>query len=176
MNFAKFLRTPFLTDHLRWLLLYKHHYHDSAQCYIFPFTFILKELRNYRLFLCPPQNWRKINQHSKLLFSKINLQFDTSDQISPYRKLNLLPVSIIYLVVFSLEMQKRLLQTKAYYKLCFSVRKETSHKHLKVAAAKRSFLNVYIIDTTCFNECFLFCLITRRHYFFMQIYRYPEIL
>ena len=26
MNFAKFLRTPFLTEHLGWLLLYLHKY------------------------------------------------------------------------------------------------------------------------------------------------------
>ena len=40
-----------------------------------------------------------------------------------------------------------------------------SHKPLKVAAAKKSFPNVYIIDWTCFDECFLFHVITRRHYF-----------
>ena len=54
----------------------------------------------------------------------------------------------IYLVFFSVEMQKGLQQTKVYYNLCYSVWKETSHKPLKVAAAKKSSLNVYIIDTT----------------------------
>ena len=33
---------------------------------------------------------------------------------------------------------------------------------------------MYIIDTTCFNECFSFHVITERHYFYMQIYRYPD--
>ena len=50
-------------------------------------------------------------------------------------------------------------------KLCYSVWKETSHKPLKVAAAKKSFPSVYIIATTCFDECFLSHVITERHYF-----------
>ena len=37
----------------------------------------------------------------------------------------------------------------------YSVWKETSHKHLKLAAAKKSFPSVYIINKTCFDECFL---------------------
>ena len=37
----------------------------------------------------------------------------------------------------------------------YSVWKETSHKHLKLAAAKKSFPSVYIINKTCFGECFL---------------------
>ena len=35
-------------------------------------------------------------------------------------------------------MQKRLVQTKVYYKLCYSVWNETFHKPLKVTAAKKS--------------------------------------
>ena len=66
-------------------------------------------------------------------------------------------------------MQKRLVQTKVYYKLSYSVWKETSHKPLKVAAAKKYFPNVYIIDTTFFDKCFLFHVITRRHYFFTNL-------
>ena len=42
---------------------------------------------------------------------------------------------------------------------------ETSHKPLKVEAAKKSFPGVYIIDTTCFDECFLFHVMTGRYYF-----------
>ena len=85
--------------------------------------------------------------------------------MSTYGKLNFLPITGIYLVFFFLEMQKKLVQTKVYYKLCYSVWKETCHKPLKVAAAKNSFPNVYIIDATCFGECFLFYVITGRHYF-----------
>ena len=45
-----------------------------------------------------------------------------------------------------------------------------SYKPLKVVTAKKSFPSVYIIDTTCFDECFLFHLITGRHYFLHKIF------
>ena len=96
---------------------------------------------------------------------KINFHFDTSDQISTYGKLIFFLRTSIYLVFFSLEMLRRLIKTKVYNKLYYSVWKETSHKALKVAAAKKSFQSVYIIDTTCFDECFLFHVINGRHYF-----------
>ena len=49
--------------------------------------------------------------------------------------------------------------------ILYSVWKETSHKRLKVAVAKKSFPSVYIIDTICFDECFSFHVISGRHYF-----------
>ena len=58
-----------------------------------------------------------------------------------------------------------LIQTKVYCKLFYCLKKKTSHKPLKVATAKRSFSSVYIIHTTCFDECFLFHVIIGRHYF-----------
>ena len=66
----------------------------------------------------------------------------------------------IFLVCPSREIERRLIQTKVHYKLCYSVSKEASQKPLKAAAAKKSFPNVFIIDTTCFHECFLFYVIT----------------
>ena len=66
-------------------------------------------------------------------------------------------------------MQKRLIQTKVSYKLFYSLWKETSHKPLKVAAAKKSFQSVYIIDTTCFDECFLFYMITGSSIFYTNL-------
>ena len=47
----------------------------------------------------------------------------------------------------------------------YSVWKEVPHKLLKVTAARKYFSSVYIIDTTSFGECFLFHVITGRHYF-----------
>ena len=61
-----------------------------------------------------------------------------------------------FLVFPSLEMQSRLMQSKVYDKLYYSVSTEASHKHLKVAAAKKSFPSVFAIDTNCFDNCFLF--------------------
>ena len=57
-------------------------------------------------------------------------------------------------------MQRRLIHIKVFYKLFYSVSKKASLKPLKVAAAKKSSPNVFIIDTTCFEECFLFYVIT----------------
>ena len=95
---------------------------------------------------------QKHNQHLKLLFFTINLHFATSDQVSTYRKPNLPLTSIIYLVVFPLEMQKRLKKTKATRHFVW---KETTHKPLKVEAAKTLFSSVHVICTTWFDELFL---------------------
>ena len=73
------------------------------------------------------------------------------------------------MVFSSQEMQRRLIQTKVYYKLCYSVSKEASHKPLKVAAAKKSFPIVFIIDTTCFDECFLIYVITANSSFYTNL-------
>ena len=97
-------------------------------------------------------------------FSK-KTHFGTSEQMSTYGKLNLLPIKSIYLVFSSRERQTRPIQTKVYYKNFYSVWKETSHKPLIVAAAKKSFPSMYIIDKTCFDLCFLFHVIIGRHDF-----------
>ena len=47
--------------------------------------------------------------------------------------------------------------------------KQTSHKPLKVAAAKKSFRSMYIIDTAYFDECFLFHLITGNTIFYTNL-------
>ena len=78
-------------------------------------------------------------------------------------KTKFLLINSIYMVFSSLEMQRRLIITKVYYKPFYSFWKRMPHKPLKVAAAKKSFSSVYIImeslihdiiDTTCFEECF----------------------
>ena len=70
-------------------------------------------------------------------------------------------------------MLTRLIQTKVYYKLFYSISKETSQEPLRVVGAKKSFLSVFIIDVTCFKECFLLHVITGNNVF-IQIYCYPE--
>ena len=65
------------------------------------------------------------------------------------------------MVFSSREMQGRLMQTKVdTTSFPHSVSKEVSPKPLKVAAAKKYFRSVFIIDTTCFDECFSFHVIT----------------
>ena len=44
------------------------------------------------------------------------------------------------MVVYSLQKQERLTQTKVYFKFFYSVQIETTHKPSKVAAAKKNFL------------------------------------
>ena len=62
------------------------------------------------------------------------------------------------------------MQTKVYYKLFYSVSKEASHKPLKAAAASlKVFPSVFIINTTCFDECFLFYVITGNSIFYTNL-------
>ena len=99
------------------------------------------------------------NQHFKLLFFRINTLSGTSNWISTYEKLNLFLINSVYVVISSLEMQRRLVQTKLYYKSFYSTSKETSHKASKVAAVKNPLPSVYVIGTVWFHECVLFCFI-----------------
>ena len=101
---------------------------------------------------------------TKISENTINLHFVKSNQISTYRKLTLPLTGFIY-VALPLEMQKRLKQTKLYHSFSYFVWRETTRKTLKVAVAKTLFSSVYIIGTSCFDECFLFYVITERHYF-----------
>ena len=81
------------------------------------------------------------------LFSIINLDFLTSKQISTYRKLKLL-------AFLTSEMQERLQQTKVYYAFCYFALKEMTQKPKKRVATKTHFFSVYVITTTCSDECF----------------------
>ena len=68
------------------------------------------------------------------------------------------------------------MQTKIRFKCCYSVRIKTTHNPSKVAAAVcmcvlyvyMFFYSVYVVDATCFNECFLFHVITGKHYFLQK--------
>ena len=51
----------------------------------------------------------------------------------------------------------------------YSVSKEASHKPFKVAAAKKSYPSVFVIDTTFLNECFLFHVITANSIFYTNL-------
>ena len=69
-------------------------------------------------------------------------------------------------------MQRRLKQTKVYHAFSYFIWKETTHKPLKMAAEKSFFSSVYVIGTTCFDECFVFYMITS---LFLKVYQYSEI-
>ena len=78
-----------------------------------------------------------------------------------------LPLNSIYLVCIYLVLIKCKENSNRpkYITRFYSVLKETTRKHLKRAAPKSFFSSVYFIDVTCFDECFLFHVITGRHYF-----------
>ena len=78
------------------------------------------------------------------------------------------------MVLFSLEMENRLIQTKVYYKR-YSVWKETSHKPLKVTTAKSSFPVCKSLIQLASMNAFIPCDNWRHYIFFIQIYRYPEV-
>ena len=50
-----------------------------------------------------------------------------------------------------------------------SLSKKKHPTAFKVELQKKSFPSVYIINTTCFDECGLFHLITGRHYFYANL-------
>ena len=91
-------------------------------------------IENY--FCVLHKNRRKYKQNFKLLFFKLNSHFGPSNEIYKYRKLNLFPISNIYLIVSYLEIQRRLTQTKVHYIFFYFVLKETTRKPSKVPAAK----------------------------------------
>ena len=117
---------------------------------LFLFCLLFKgEIIDKNYFCVHHKTGPKGNQHFKLLFFTINLHFVTSNQISVSRKLNLTVRSSICVVVLPLEMQRGLKQTKVHHTFFYAVWKETTHKPLKVAAAKTLFSSAYAIGTTC---------------------------
>ena len=92
---------------------------------------------NYFCVCC--KNKRKHIQCFKLLFLKPNFHFDASNWISTCRKSNLLLVNSTYLIVSTLLMQRRFMQTKVRFKFCYSVRIEITHIPSKVVAVKKFF-------------------------------------
>ena len=128
------------------------------------------EIITVNYFCVRHKNRRKHNQHSKLLFFKNNLHSGISDEIWTYGKLHFLFINSIYLVSCSVEMQRRVTQTKVYYNLFYSVWKETSTNLSKVAAVKTVFPKcVYHWYNLLRSMFFIPC-----DNFFIQIYRYPR--
>ena len=116
-----------------------------------------------KLFLCLPQKQRKHNQHSKTAIFFYNKC--TVCQIKPniYKQKTKFTSCKQYLFPFLTSRYAKKTRADQTIPLVFS--KEMARKPLKVAAAKTLFFSVYIIATTCFDEYFLFYVITRRHCF-----------
>ena len=132
----------------------------------------LKELQNYittNYYCVRHKNRRKHNQHFKPLFFQAYLHFGTSNLLSTYRKTSLIRIISIHLVLLSLEIQRRVIQTKYTPSFFPLFKKEATPKPSNVATAKNIFSSVYILVTTCFDKCFLFHVITGRRYFYKSL-------
>ena len=120
------------------------------------------------------KNRRKYNQHFKLLFFKINLHYGTSDYISTYGKLNLLPINSIFFVFPSRVMQRRLMQTKAYYKISLFSLKRSASKAFQSSRCKRVLPKCVYHWYNLLRWMFFIPCDNSKQYFFTQIYCYSE--
>ena len=127
-------------------------------------NFNLRELWNcdWKLILCPPQNKRKDNQHSKLPFLKINFHFSTYGTAPPPLPQPPPHKQYLFHIFFSTNAKKTytdqsILQT---FLLCL---KSKISKTFKSSSLKKSFPSVYTFDTNYFDEFFLFHMVTERH-------------
>ena len=80
-----------------------------------------------------------------------NIDLDISNYLSTYRKTNLYLRNSIYLVLSSLEYQRRITQTKVNQSLVTFFRKETAHKPSKVATNENIVSSVYNLQLASIN-------------------------
>ena len=113
------------------------------------------------------KNRRKHYQDSKLLFFKINLLFGIRLSIYIWKTKFSSHKHYLFGLLFSRN-AKKTMQTKVYYQLFYCLKRNISQT-LKSSSCKKSFPSVYIMDTTCFDECFLFRVITGRHSFLYKL-------
>ena len=127
----------------------------------------LKELRNYnhKLFFSPP--WKK---------AEIQLTFETFIFQNKFTLWHIRLNIYIWKIKFTFYKQYLLghlfsRNAKKYHNSSFLTlsEKETYQKPSKVAPTKKYFPSVYTTDTTCFDECFSFHLITGRYYFYTNL-------
>ena len=74
-------------------------------------------------------------------------------RLCTYRKLNLILINSIYLVFFYLKY--------SFFKIYFSLKKRKIFKFIKLA--KNVLFILFLIDTSCFDEWFLFHVITEKN-------------
>ena len=84
---------------------------------------------------------------------------------STCRKLNLLLVNSTYCIIPALLKQSTDQSTLQVLLLCSNRHTNLQKKQLE---KKKKISNVYVIDGTSFDECFLFQVVTGRHYFWQK--------
>ena len=76
VNFEKFLRTPFLTEHLRWLLLYLISYIQEIYAFYVHEIYNSKDIcKNVLFLICQDSSWRHNFRSCKdhLKYKKLNI-------------------------------------------------------------------------------------------------------
>ena len=114
------------------------------------------------------KNRRKANEHSKLIFLKINTHFGT---LKIYIKKTNFTSHKQYLFgpLFSRNAKKMCHADQSVLPCFYSLWKERIHKPSKEAAAKIFFLNLHVVGTNCFNEYFLLHMITGGNFFHKNV-------
>ena len=94
------------------------------------------------------------------------------------QEIKFLLIKSIYLVVFSLEMQRRLIKTKVHYKFFYSVSKETTNKPqtFQSSSCKKSFLQCAIDRYNLLRWMFFILFDNWKSLFFVKVCRYFEVL
>ena len=82
---------------------------------------------------------------------------------------NLLPINSISWSSLLEKCKENWCRPKYITSFPYLVLKEASHKPLNVAAAKKYFPSVFIIDATCVDECFSFHVITANSVFYTKL-------
>ena len=85
---------------------------------------------------------------------------------STCRKLNLLLVNSTYCIIPALLKQSTDQSTLQVLLLCSN--RHTNLQKKQLEKKKKKISNVYVIDGTSFDECFLFQVVTGRHYFWQK--------
>ena len=81
--------------------------------------------------------------------------------ISKCKKTNFTSKQYFFDLLLSVNVKETLNILKCFY----SAWKEKAHKPSKVVAAKNFLFSAYVIGTTCFDKCFLLCIITATHHY-----------
>ena len=109
------------------------------------------------------KNSRKHKEHSKLLYFKLNSHFGKSNYLQEIKFTS--HKQYLFGRLFSRNANKTYTDqsTLQVFFLCI---KRNDSQTFKSSSRKKLFVRVHVIDTTCYNECFLFYLITESHCFY----------
>ena len=115
--------------------------------------------------MCPPQKKAKTQPlFQTAIFSSIF----TSNLLSACEKTSLILIISIHLLLSSLEMQRRVMQTyrPSITQVILLFLKRNDSQTFKSSSCKKIFSSLYVIVTICLDKCFLFHVITGRRCFY----------